>query len=158
MLREPYRIAEIFFVALTLTSAFFLLYTIYIFYGTKLALGTLKFQAVDVNVESNESQEELDFSLELHNFYWVELKIRFISFQVYHNNKEIGSRQIFLGENPLILPPYSTQNITLHLNIMSEGDQPVSESGIWRLHIKVKILSALPGDAEVSRTITKVML
>jgi len=131
----PYKIVYLCFLALTLFSVFSIFYTVYIFYGTKFAVNGFETQILSVTVDEN--LQQIVMQLKLYNRYWVDLKVKYLSYKLFHNYREITTGEKFFS-NPIDIPRYSTcyLNLTFSLNI----DDLRTYNGIWTLYIKRMIL------------------
>lgn len=155
MMRRRYELmAKIAFIFLVVFSIFFTSYTLYLFYGTKFALNGLGMQLSNVKITNGPSGMHALLQLELKNSYWVGLKIKFISYKLTINNVAVGAKQQYFV-NPVNIPPYSTQRLNLSLAI--SGNVKVNSRHFYVLQIKIYFITPFSKNAEISRSISKVM-
>lgn len=129
-----YKIMYLSFLALTLFSIFYTSYTVYTFYGAKFAVNWLEVQII--KVVADEQLRQIIMQLELQNRYWVDLKVKYFSYKLFYNYKEVNSGEKYFSD-PIDVPAYSTRhmNLTFTLNMESK-----TFGGIWKLHIQRMVL------------------
>lgn len=143
-----YKAMFICFLVLTIFSLSALSYTLYIIFGTSLAIRTMKISLSDFNINENESKA--NFSLVVHNPSSIYLTISFLRAKLYFNDFTIGKRELSFQSKPLGLPANTETNLSFTLSL---SDQFPNSEENWTLNLYVILNTPLPQKATIDRSI-----
>ena len=154
MLRKRYTIViKATFVALVVSSLFFGSYTLYLYYGTKLALNNLRIELSDVKF-LDESEKRALLELEFKNSYWIDLKMKYVSLQLEVNNNPVGATQQGYV-SPVVIPSRST--VKLNFSVPISGKVEMSKNNLYILIFRIVFITPFSENAEINGRISKVI-
>ena len=134
-----HKIPFICFLVLTIFSVFFLSYTIYMTFGTSVAIRSMSVSLSKIRIDENESKAY--FSLVFYNPSSMHLGIFAYSAKIYSNNSYVGEKVENFQDKPLSLPPNIETNLTITLALNNQ----VSDSDVvWKVGLYLRIETPLP--------------
>lgn len=131
------------FILANLTSFSVLSYTIYIYFGTGLALRLIKASVSEIHVSNaNENESNITTIITLSNPSSFSFEITYVKETLLFNGDSIKEQSLSLVNKPRPMPPFSTQ--TISINTVSTEPPSLLKYGRWDVYISIFLSTPLP--------------